>query len=265
MIKALVFFAIIFSCLTLQGCAVFVDPEVLPPANITKLAEQQFFYSIFVGGAALILIFFGLKMLMVGNWLGVIPMALGGIIIYFTRYEVISTRSVPGITQEIESIPEKIAADFPDLDPVAIKYLEEAIISLKHGIVRGAAFSLGASSERIIDQLISTFASAIDEETNRTRFESRLNGKSISKKYEEFLKSFSTMNNKPDEKWANELKEIMNQMFQFLRILRNESAHPFSESKVEREMVISQFGQFYKYAGSLHQLMQFFTRNRVKL
>ncbi len=202
---------------------------------------------------------------MVGNWLGIVPMILGGIIIYLTRYEVISTRSIPGITQEIERIPEKIASDFPDLDPVAIKYLEEAINSLKHGIVRGAAISLGASSERIIDQLISTFASAIDGEINKTRFKERVNRKNISSRYEEFLKSYKAMKNKPDEKWANELPEIMDQMFQFLRILRNESAHPFSESKIEREMVISQFGQFYKYAGSLHQLMQFLTRNTVEL
>lgn len=255
----------IFGCLFLLGCRLEIDPEFLPSAEIALMAKQQFIYSLSAGFFSFLLIIFGLYLMTVGHWFGFLPIILGGGIIFVSRYEIVSKRNVPDMAEEIENIPRRLAAEFSNLDSVALKYLQEAIGCLKYNIIRGAAICLGASSERLIDELIRVFTESIEDKIAKEKFIQRTNGKTISKRYEEFLKALNGSKNKPNEKWANDLPKVLDQMFQFLRIIRNESAHPFGESEIKREMVISQVGQFYKYAEMISKLMKFFEDNKINL
>lgn len=263
--KKLLILIIIGCAIFLSGCRIDVDPEFLPAHQVERMVTQQFYYSIYIGGFAALMFAIGLYFLNFGNWLGIFPLFVGAFLIWKTNFEVISTRRTPSLSEEIESIPEKITRDFPSLDPLVSKYLIESILSIKHGIVRGAAISLGAASERLVDELISSFSYSIKDEKARESFLSRTNGKNVSRRYEEFIKSFNGMKNRPSDAWAKELNVEIDQMFHYLRMIRNEAAHPFTESRVEREMVISQFGHFYKYAGTIYRLIQFFRENETIL
>jgi len=65
---------------------------------------------------------------------------------------------------------------------------QEALRCYKAGSPAGAAFMLGAASEKAILLLIENYGSRIKDEKHKESFFSRVNNKMISQKYDEFKK-----------------------------------------------------------------------------
>ena len=128
---------------------------------------------------------------------------------------------------EIEKFPETLKTNIPDIDPVIVRFIEEAIYSLKSNLLLGCAFLLGAASEKAILNLIETFGNSIELEKNREKFKSKTNAKFISRAYDEFKKSFSACKTKPtDFDIQQDLDIKIDGIFHFCRICRNEVGHP---------------------------------------
>lgn len=128
---------------------------------------------------------------------------------------------------EIERFPELLKEKVPTIDPVIVRFIEEAIITVKAGSNLGCAFLLGGASEKAIYLLIDTYTKAIKDETLRNKFISRTSGRFVSKIFDEFKQSFKSSKNKPqDYGWTNDLEIKIEQIFQFCRICRNEAGHP---------------------------------------
>ncbi|MDB9958157.1 hypothetical protein OAD42_03625 [Oceanospirillaceae bacterium] len=108
---------------------------------------------------------------------------------------------------EIEKFPELLKERIPNIDPIIIQFINEAIISIKAGSNLGCAFLLGGASEKAIYLLIDTYASAIKDEALRDKFKARVSGKFISKVFELFKNSYKSSKNKPNGMgWTNDLE-----------------------------------------------------------
>ncbi|CAH2575034.1 hypothetical protein PRNO82_04397 [Planktothrix rubescens] len=167
---------------------------------------------------------------------------------------------------EIERFPEILEERISNIDPVIVRFIKEAIISVKAGSNLGCAFLLGGASEKAIYLLIDTYTKAIKDETLRNKFISRTSGKFISKIFEEFKQSFKSSKNKPQGYgWTNDLEIKVEQIFQFCRICRNEAGHPHLPPNLDKGILLANMGQFVKYVEDLYELIAYYETNEVQL
>jgi hypothetical protein len=107
---------------------------------------------------------------------------------------------------------------------------------------------LGAASEKAINLLIHTYAESIRDDQNRAKFQSRINSRMISMKYDEFEKSYRGCKSQPtDPVLAHDLEVLIDQMFHFCRITRNEVGHPLVVPDLARGVVLANLGHFVHY------------------
>lgn len=167
---------------------------------------------------------------------------------------------------EIERFPEILKERIPNIDPVIVRFIEEAIISLKAGSNLGCAFLLGGASEKAIYLLIDTYTKAIKDESVRNNFISRTSGKFISKIFDQFKQSFKSSQNKPQGYgWTNDLEIKVEHIFQFCRICRNEAGHPHLPPNIDKGVLLANMGQFVKYVEDLYELITYYKNNEVQL
>ncbi|MCP4459322.1 MAG: hypothetical protein GY816_15075 [Cytophagales bacterium] len=166
---------------------------------------------------------------------------------------------------EIERFPEVLRERIAGIDPVILRFVEEAIITVKAGSNLGCAFLLGGASEKSILMLIDTYAQSIPDESMRNRFISRTSGKFISKVFDEFKRSWKSSLNKPSGYgWTNDIEVKIEQVFQFCRICRNEAGHPHLPPNLDKGVLLANMGQFVKYVEDLYELIRFYQNNEVQ-
>lgn len=167
---------------------------------------------------------------------------------------------------EIEKFPETLKSNIPDIDPIIIRFIEEAIHSLKANSLLGCAFLLGAASEKAILNLIETFGNSIESEKNREKFKSKTNAKFISRAFEEFKKSFYACKTKPtDFEIQQDLDIKIEGIFQFCRICRNEVGHPQIVPNLDKGVILANMGQFVKYVETIYLVINFYKENKTEL
>lgn len=167
---------------------------------------------------------------------------------------------------EIERFPELLKERVPAIDPVIVKFIEEAIITLKAGSNLGCAFLLGGASEKTIYLLIDAYKKGIKDEGLKNKFVSRTSGKFISKIFEEFKQSFKSSKNKPQGYgWTNDIEIKIEQIFQFCRICRNETGHPHLPPNLDKGVLLANMGQFVKYVEDLYELIAYYEEHEVEL
>jgi hypothetical protein len=166
---------------------------------------------------------------------------------------------------EIENFPNLLKTNIAEIDPVIIKFVEEAIITLKAGSNLGCAYLLGGASEKATYLLIDVYKNAIKNEQRRTKFESKTSKKFISRAFEEFKKSWKSSLNKPNDfAWSHDLETKIEQLFQFCRICRNEVGHPHLPPNLDKGVLIANMGQFVKYIQDLYKLIEYYNNNDVE-
>ncbi len=165
---------------------------------------------------------------------------------------------------QIERFPERIREKVPDCDPVIVRFVQEAITCYKSNALLATAFMLGAASERAINLLIECYAEAITDQGNRDKFRSRINGRTISARYDEFKKSFAGCKSKPtDGVLAQDLDAVIGGTFQFCRITRNEVGHPQIVPDLDKGVILAHLGQFVTYIERIYALMRHFRERSV--
>lgn len=165
---------------------------------------------------------------------------------------------------EIEKFPQTLRERVPDCDDVVLWFFQEALRCYKADSPAGAAFMLGAASEKAILLLIETYGNSIINEAHRSSFFSRVNQRMISKKYEEFKASYNGCKSKPaDQVLAQDLTQLLEGAFNFYRHTRNAVGHPQIIPDLEKGVVLANLGQFIVYVERIYNLMRHFQNNGV--
>lgn len=166
---------------------------------------------------------------------------------------------------EIERFPEVLKENIADIDPIIVRFIEEAIVTIKAGSNLGCAFLLGGASEKAIYLLIEAYTQAIPDQTMRDRFISKTSKKFISKVFEEFKASWKSSTNKPyGYGWTNDIEVKIEQIFQFCRICRNESGHPHLPPNLDKGVLLANMGQFVKYIEDMYGMINYYKENNVQ-
>jgi len=172
----------------------------------------------------------------------------------------------PGILlpPEIEKLPATLQERVPACDGVVVWFYQEALRCYKAGSAAGAAFMLGAASEKAILVLIDTYASQIRDETKRDRFRSRTNNRMISVKYDEFKRSYKSASPRPKElPLSQDIEQLLDGAFNFYRHTRNQVGHPQIIPDLDKGIILANIGQFITYVERIYGLIDFFEQNGV--
>jgi len=177
-----------------------------------------------------------------------------------------NSSALPGqiLPFEIEKYPETILEKVPNCDPVIVAFIREAISCYKSDAILATAFMLGSASEKAINLLIEQYNESIHDETNKGKFRQRVSGKMVSKKWEEFEKSYAGCKNKPtDPVLCQDLESILGTMFQFCRITRNEVGHPQIVPDLDKGVILANLAHFVHYIKRIYDLAEHFRVNGV--
>jgi hypothetical protein len=179
-----------------------------------------------------------------------------------------SGSSAPGILlpAEIEKFPQTLKDRVPACDDVVLWYFQEALRCYKAGSPAGAAFMLGAASEKAILLLIEVYAGRIKSPEHRARFISRQNTRMISTKYDEFKRSYKSAKPQPKEQpLANDLEQLLDGAFNFYRHTRNQVGHPQIIPDLDKGVILANLGQFITYVERIYALTAFFAANEIEV
>jgi hypothetical protein len=167
---------------------------------------------------------------------------------------------------EIQRLPESIQEKIPAIDPVALRFVKEAITCYEAGSMLATAFMLGAASEKAIFLLIETYRDAIGDDGHREKFASRTNSRAISIKFDEFKRSYMSCKSRPtDPVLCQDLEQILEGTYQFCRITRNEVGHPQIVPDLDQGVILAQLGHFATYLGRIYGLILHFQNTPVQL
>lgn len=165
---------------------------------------------------------------------------------------------------EIEKLPATLQERVPACDGVVVWFYEEALRCYKAGSVAGAAFMLGAASEKAILLLVEVYASQIKDEKKREKFLSRTNNRMISIKYDEFKRSYKSSSPQPKElPLAQDIEQLLDGAFNFYRHTRNQVGHPQIIPDLDKGVILANIGQFITYVERIYSLIDFFEENGV--
>ena len=179
-----------------------------------------------------------------------------------------SGSAAPGILlpAEIEKFPQTLKERVPSCDGVVLWFFQEALRCYKAGSPAGAAFMLGAASEKAILLLIETYGNRIKNQKNREGFFSRVNNRMISVKYDEFKRSYKSANPKPNElTLVQDLEQLLDGAFNFYRHTRNAVGHPQIIPDLDQGVILANLGQFIVYVERIYGLIEFYNANEIQV
>jgi hypothetical protein len=189
-------------------------------------------------------------------------------LLYEMRDALLSDAAVPGqaLPFEIDRFPETIRERVPECDPVIIAFIAEAIRCLRGEALLGAAFMIGAASEKAVNLLIQSYADAITDAGKRDKFLGRVNNRMISVRWDEFIRSYKSCASRPTEGvLAHDLETIIGTVFQFSRITRNEVGHPQLVPDLDRGVLLANLGHFVAYIERIYGLIKHFRESGVSI
>lgn len=167
---------------------------------------------------------------------------------------------------EIEKFPQTLRERVPACDDVILWFFQEALRCYKADSVAGAVFMLGAASEKAILMLIDSYANAMNDDARKSSFVSRINGRTISKKYDEFKASYAGCKSKPvDPILSQDLTQLLDGAFNFYRYTRNAVGHPQIIPDLDKGVVLANLGQFIVYTERVYGLAKHFTDHGVEV
>lgn len=176
--------------------------------------------------------------------------------------------AAPGILlpAEIEKFPQTLQERVPACDDVVLWFFQEALRCYKAGSPAGAAFMLGAASEKIVLILIDSYGKRIKEEKHREAFFTRVNNRAVSLKYDEFKRSYKSAKPKPTEMpLAQDLEQLLDGAFNFYRHTRNLVGHPQIVPDLDKGVILANIGNFIVYAERIYRLIDFYNRHEVEI
>lgn len=147
----------------------------------------------------------------------------------------------------------------PDISPVTLQYLGESVSAYHRRHLLSATLTLGVASENEILELIDAYLVWLPE-ARSTRLKSKIDKRTISKKFEEFKKTFTSDLDKIPDEISSEWETYLDGIFQFIRLNRNAAGHPTGR-RLEARMVYANLQVFSDYATFIHNMMNFFKTN----
>jgi hypothetical protein len=151
------------------------------------------------------------------------------------------------------------------LDSVVERYLSEALRAFQANLYLASMVMLGCASERAITLLINSYVAAIEDPANQQKLQSRVSGRDISVAYDRFRESFNSTRSQFSSAQIHDFDAHVDGIFSFIRLLRNSIVHPAASPNITNPLVYANLQQFVYYIGTIFNLVDHFSSNRIRV
>jgi hypothetical protein len=144
-----------------------------------------------------------------------------------------------------------------EIDEIVLTYVVESLQTFLGGHYLASAVMLGVSSERLIDILIDSFLTSLDDPDAKAKFERSLSkaGRSVKRRFDAIRKELLSMKLPPEI--ADALDIQISGVFTLIRYGRNDAGHP-TGSEVDRDVVHGNLLLFPGYCQRVYGLLDYF-------
>jgi len=159
---------------------------------------------------------------------------------------------------------KELKKQIPKIDEITIRYMKESITTYHKDCLLSSTITLGTASENCMLLLIEAFAKAISDPEKREKFHKKIDGLFINAKYKKFREQFNSIEKFLPAALQEGIDPQIDNIFNFIRINRNEAGHPTGTSLSKKEILA--FHQiFADYAKKIYSLIDYFSNNPVIL
>ena len=162
-----------------------------------------------------------------------------------------------------DSYLKQLLEDIPNIDRVVVNYLEESLKTFRIGCYLSSTISLGCASEKVFLLLIESFKGSMSNEDSKAKFTKAIEGKTIKRQYDEFMKYYSSTFK---QKLNGDLKEGFDTtvlgVFEMIRMNRNDAGHPTGK-EIERDVLYANLIVFKTYIKKVYQLISWLSQNQI--
>lgn len=152
--------------------------------------------------------------------------------------------------------------EVPDIDPIIIMYISEALQTFRRGCYLASIVMLGCAAEKTFLLLLEAMKNAISNQDSRSRFESKISGRMINSKIEEFEKRLSSFKGDLSEDLRDNLDVLLNGIFTLIRMTRNEVGHPTGRV-MKRNETFAQLQMFVPYCKRVYDLILWLKEHKI--
>ncbi|MCW8129379.1 MAG: hypothetical protein KIS92_03260 [Planctomycetota bacterium] len=157
----------------------------------------------------------------------------------------------------------RLRLEIPNLDSVIVRYLEEAIGSLRSDHLLAAAVMLGCAAEKAMLLLIDEFGTALSDPAKKGQFQREISSHwMIQRKYVAFWKRLEPMVKSLPSNLGDDLHVMLDRIFDLIRTARNEAGHPTGKV-VDRDAVRANLILFPGYCRRAYRLIEHFSANPI--
>lgn len=150
----------------------------------------------------------------------------------------------------------------PSLDGITLMYLRESISTYNSEYLLSSTITLGVASEHIMLTLIEAFSESISDPSAKQAFKRRIAEKSIYKKHEEFRRELDNYKTNLPQSLTRDLEVYLDQIFQFIRINRNQAGHPTGQA-AGKKVAYSNLQIFAEYSKRIIELIEYFDQSKI--
>lgn len=165
----------------------------------------------------------------------------------------------------LESRLTSLSDRIPEMDTDVLTFLDKAMLTMRVGAYRSAAFLLGAASEKAIGLMFDAYLGAIEDPARRHALENRMtHHHGIAARWEAFYASWkSSRNHPPHLQGESDMQAQIAQTFHFARICRNEVGHPHMPVDLDAGLVSGNLAAFAKYLEAIYAFIAYYREHSV--
>ncbi|MCX5769031.1 MAG: hypothetical protein NTZ09_01975 [Candidatus Hydrogenedentes bacterium] len=175
-------------------------------------------------------------------------------------------RAVLGKAEYVPYDPDgylkQLRKEIPEIDPVIVAYLEEALECLRHGCLLAAAITTGCAAEKALLQFIDVFGTTIIDAGDAHNYQNEVKARNITQKYAAMWKRLERLTHSLPQELAIDLHVNLDRIFELIRTARNEAGHP-TGNRPTRERVQANFLLFPNYCKQVYGLLNHFSHRKV--
>ena len=155
---------------------------------------------------------------------------------------------------DVASYEQRIRADVPDIDPLTLLYLKEAMQAFRAGCILAATVMIGVASEHEFLCLLEGLEASSRWQRN---FAKAAKERHLLGKFNAFRTALEKAQGELPSKTREDLDTTLAGVLSLIRNHRNEAGHP-TGFIIEREQCYVLLQLFIPYRKKLHQLREFF-------
>lgn len=156
-----------------------------------------------------------------------------------------------------EGYLRRLRAHSPEVDPLAIRYVKEALAGFNARCYLATSVMLGVASERVMDGLARTVADALGESARKLRRELDNPRSSQLTRFKELRKQLEPMRTSLPDGLADTL--TLDAVADLLRLTRNEAGHP-TGAEVDEDTAYTHLQMAARYLQKMTALQAHFER-----